>query len=148
MTIVAKAEGYSGGPIKGYQGVMQREPLPPTIFNMVVDAVICHWATLATPTEAGMGGLGLKTIDLSAYFYANNGLVASTQPESIQRAFNALTSLFNRVSLRKNTEKTVGMVCQPCHAPGGMSEEAYERWMTGKRLTFWERQRRRVSCPE
>ena len=59
---------------------MQGEPLSPTIFNVVVDAAICHWVTVVMRSEVGMGGLGLKTIDLVAYFYAKDGLVAPTQP--------------------------------------------------------------------
>ena len=46
----------------------QGDPLSPTIFNVVVDAVIFHWVTVVTPTEAGMGELGLMIIDLAAYF--------------------------------------------------------------------------------
>ena len=92
---------------------------------MVGDAVIRHWVTVVTPTEAVTGGLGLTIIDLAAYFYANEGLVASTQPEMPQRAFGILTSLFDRFGLHINMEKTVGMVCHPCHASGGVLEEAY-----------------------
>ena len=80
---------------------------------MVVESVIRNWVKVVTPTEAGTGGLGLTTIDLVDYFYANNVLVASTQPERLQRAFDILTGLFNRVGLRKNTANTVDMVCQP-----------------------------------
>ena len=86
---------------------------------MVVDAVIRHQVMVVIPTEAGTGGLGLNIIHLEAYFYADDGLVASTQPERLQRAFDVLTGLFNRVVLKKNTENTAVMVCQPCHAPGG-----------------------------
>ena len=53
--------------------------MSPTIFNVFVDAITHHWVTVATPTEAGMGGLGLKIIDLAAYFYAENGIVALTK---------------------------------------------------------------------
>ena len=42
------------------------DPLYPTIFNVVVDAFICHWVMVATPTEVRTGGLGLKIIDLAA----------------------------------------------------------------------------------
>ena len=58
----------------------QYNALSPTIFNVVMDAVIRHWVTVITPTELGMGGLGLTIIDLEAYFYTENGLVASNQP--------------------------------------------------------------------
>ena len=105
--------------------------MSPTIFNVVVDAIIRHWVTVVTPTEAGMGGLGLTTIDLEAYLYSDNGLMASTQPERLQRAFDVLNGLFDQVILRTNTAKTVGMVCQLCHIPGGISEEAYARRATG-----------------
>ena len=38
--MVAKAGGYFGRPFKGYQGSTQGDPLCPTIFNVVMDAVI------------------------------------------------------------------------------------------------------------
>ena len=66
LNMVAKAGGYFGRPFKGYQGVTQGDPLPPMIFNGVLDAVIRHWVTLVTPTEEGTGGLGLNIIDLAA----------------------------------------------------------------------------------
>ena len=40
LNMVARAGGYFGIPFKGYRGVTQGNPLYPTIFNMVVDAVI------------------------------------------------------------------------------------------------------------
>ena len=92
---------------------------------MVVDSVIRHWVTVAMPTEAGTGGLGLTIIDLVVYLYAYDGLLTSTHLERLQRVFDVLASLFGRVGLRTNMAKTVGMVCHTCHAPGGMSEEAY-----------------------
>ena len=66
-----------------------------------MDAVIHHWVMVVTPTEAGMGGLGMTIIDLAYYFYADNVLVASTQPERLQRAFYVLTGPFNRVGVCK-----------------------------------------------
>ena len=110
------------------------------IFNLVMDAVIHHWATVVTPTEMGTGILRLRIINLAAYFYADNGLVVLTQPERLQRALGVLIGLFDQVGLRTNTGKTVSIVCHPYHALVEMSEEAYMRWMTGIRPTFWERQ--------
>ena len=51
---------------EGYRGVTQGNPLSPKIFNVVMDAVIHHWLTVVTPTEAGTGGLGLTIIYLAA----------------------------------------------------------------------------------
>ena len=125
LTIVSKSGRYFGRLLKEYQGVTQGDPLSPTIFNVVLDAIICRWVTVVMPTEAGTGGLGLTIIDMAEYLYANDGLMSSTQPERLQRVFDVLASLFGRVGLRTNMAKTVGMVCHTCHAPGGMSEEAY-----------------------
>ena len=81
--MVARAGRYFEHLFKGYQGVTQGDPLSPTIFNMVVDAVICHWVMVVTSAEAGMGGLGFTIIDCTAYLYANNGLISLTQLEKI-----------------------------------------------------------------
>ena len=51
LTMVAKAGGYFGCLFKVYQGVMQGDPMSPTIFNMVVVTFIRHWVTVVTPSE-------------------------------------------------------------------------------------------------
>ena len=97
--MVVNTGRYFQRPFKGYQGVTQGDPMYPTIFNVVVNAVIRQWVTVMTPTEAGMGGLDLKIIDLMTYSYANDILVMLTQPKRLQRAFGVPTSLFKRVIL-------------------------------------------------
>ena len=52
LTIVARAGGYYGKSFKGERGVTQGYPLSPTIFNVVVDAVVRHWVNgLVDKTE-------------------------------------------------------------------------------------------------
>ena len=46
-TMVDKAGGYFETGFKGERGVTQGDPLSPTIFNVVVDAVVRHWVTLS-----------------------------------------------------------------------------------------------------
>ena len=52
------------------------------------------------------------------------------------------------MSLWKNVEKTVGMVCHPFHAAGNQLEAAYEKRMKGDGIPYRERQRVRVKCLE
>ena len=40
--MVTRAGGYYGEPFHVERGVTQGDPLLPTIFNVVVDAVLCH----------------------------------------------------------------------------------------------------------
>ena len=48
--------GYSRAEFKGFQGVNQVDPLSPTIFNVVVDAVVRHWILLVTDVALSQDG--------------------------------------------------------------------------------------------
>ena len=50
--MVARAGGYYGEAFKGARGLTQGEPLLPTIFNVVVDAVVRHWVTMLLAYDA------------------------------------------------------------------------------------------------
>ena len=77
--VAARAGGYYREAFKGARGVTQGDPLSPTIFNVVVDAVVRHWLEgLQTAKEekgAKWGG------HLSAVFYADDGMVGASDPE-------------------------------------------------------------------
>ena len=53
LQMEAKAGGHYGPAFQSYRGVTQGDPLSPTIFNVVVDAVIRHWVTVV---GGGAGG--------------------------------------------------------------------------------------------
>ena len=118
LTIVVRADGYFGVPFKVYRGVTQGDPLPPTISNVVVDAVIRYWVVVVAPTEDGTEALGLSIQNLAAYFYAKDFLVVLNQPDRLHWAFDVLVGLFGWVGIRTNARKMVSMACQPCHTPG------------------------------
>ena len=44
--MVARAGGYYGTAFKEARGVTQGDPLSPTIFNVVVGAVVRNWVTV------------------------------------------------------------------------------------------------------
>ena len=78
---MARSGGYYGPPFKGYHGITYGDPLPPTLLNVVVVAVICHWVAVVATAEAGTEVLGMSIRYLVEYFYAGNGLVTSNQLE-------------------------------------------------------------------
>ena len=84
--------------------VTQGDPLSPTIFNVVVDAVIKHWVKVVGGWQEGAGqeGLGMSIQALPALFYGDGVLVASPESACLQGAFDALKGLFNHVGLRTN----------------------------------------------
>ena len=46
LTVVARAGQYYGEAFKVFQGVTHGYPLSPTIFNVVLDALVRHWISL------------------------------------------------------------------------------------------------------
>ena len=56
--MMARAGGYYGEAFKGARGVTQVNPLPPTIFNVVVDAVVWHWIVGIVDETAEKGETG------------------------------------------------------------------------------------------
>ena len=51
--MVGRAGGYYGPPFHGEIGVTQGDPLLPTIFNVVVEAVVRHWESLLVAERDG-----------------------------------------------------------------------------------------------
>ena len=80
-------------------------------------------------------------------FYANNGVVASTDPGWLQSEFDMMMGLFDRVGLQTNVRKTVGMVFRTFQAAGVQAEKSDTWRMTGEGSSFKVRQQERVICP-
>ena len=114
----------------------QGDPLSPTILNVVVDAVVHHWVTIAVAEAENRREQGREGRHQAALFYADNVMLASSDPQWLQWAFTQLVGMFNRVVLNTNSGKTVSMTCRPCITTGNRSEEEYGRLMTGEGPTF------------
>ena len=83
----------------------QGDPLSPTIFNVVVDAVVRQWLNLATQEAERRGERGREGRHQAALFYADDGMIASSDPRWLQWAFTVLVRLFDRVGLKTNQRK-------------------------------------------
>ena len=83
----------------------------------------------------------------ASFFYTNDGMVASTDPEWLQLAFDKLTGMFDQVGLWMNIRKTMGVVFRPFWAAGVRADESYTYRMTGEGRSFKERQQERVIYP-
>ena len=110
LTLVARASGYYGTAFQRARGVTQGDPLSPTIFNVVVDAVVKHWVTVVVEGGEERGERGQEGRHQAVLFYADNGMVALLDPCWLQGTFNSLVGLFDRVGLQTNVRKAVNMV--------------------------------------
>ena len=137
LIMMARAGGYYGKAFKGERGVTQGDPLSPTIFNVVVDAVVWHWENGLVDKAEEKGETGQEGRHQSEVFYANNGMIVLSDPVWLQGAFNALVAIFDRVVLLTNVGNTVSMVYHPCQAGArNRTEEAYGRRVTGMRRSY------------
>ena len=112
--MVARAGRYYVEAFKGDRGVTQGDPLSPTIFNVVVDAVVLHWVTMVLEKAEKRGERRNEGRHQSPLFYTDDGMVASSDPRWLHWAFDALLALFEQVGLQTNVGKTVSMICWPC----------------------------------
>ena len=62
---------------------------------MVVDAVVRHWVTLVVTEAETRGELGQEGRHQADLFYADDGMVASSDPQWLQWAFTKLVVLFD-----------------------------------------------------
>ena len=97
-----------------------------------------HWVTGVIAGAEEQGEHGKEGRNQAALFYADDGMVASSDPLWFQGAFNTLTNLFDRMVLQTNVSKTVGMVCRPYQTAGNLKEAAYRRRVTGEGPTYRE----------
>ena len=110
LSMVARLGRYYGTPFKGHQGVTQGGLISPTIFNMVVNAVICHWVMMLAGEGRVPYGFGRAFQWMAEFFYKYDGLLASPMPARIQAALDVLTG-FPIGWASRPMQKTVGMVC-------------------------------------
>ena len=62
----------------------QGDPLSPTIFNVVVDAVVCHWITIAVTEVETRGERGREGRHKATLFYVDDRMLALSDPPWLQ----------------------------------------------------------------
>ena len=96
----------------------QGDPLSPTIFNVVVDAVVRNRVTVMVEGAEERGERGQEGRHQADLFYADDGMVASSDPRWLQGAFNTLVGLFNRVVLQTNYGRQLAWSATPSRRQG------------------------------
>ena len=135
--IVPKQKQYYGKPFLSSKGVKQGDIISPTIFNIVVDAVI-----RATYEKLRV----LNKDDANLQFYADDGVICGEHYERVQHIMDIITQQFELFGLKMNVSKTESMTMEHNATATNMSEEAYNRRITGVGLSYSERQQVCVQC--
>lgn len=113
-----------------------------------MDAVVRHWLTLTVGEEdVTTHGIGLSVAQILPLFYADDGLIGTTNATWLSNAFSVLVTLFRRIGLETNFTKTAMMVHHSRPPRTMISSTAYRRKITGQGPTFKERLKEYVECP-
>ena len=91
----------------------QGDSLSPTIFNVVVGAVVRHWVAVMVERVEDQGEREKEGRHQNDLFYTEDGMVASSDLWWIQGSFSNLVGLFHKFGLQTNIWKTFGIVCCP-----------------------------------
>ena len=126
----------------------QREPVSPTIFNILVDAVARAVLLEFCGPQEELNGLRWATGKHNICFYGDDRRIAGHNPIWMQTALTAIVRMFGRAGLQKYLSKTKSMLFLLGLIWGQQGVEAYNRRATGEGPTFQERKRTRVSCKE
>jgi retron-type reverse transcriptase len=118
LKVVARQQGYHGNPFRSERGTTQGDIVSPTIFNIVVDAVVRTWYRQLESEEL--------SDKVRANFYADDSHIYSNNADALQRAVEIIIKLFERMGLNTNPTKTKAMVCAPSLSITRISTPAYK----------------------
>ena len=139
--VVPRQAGFLGDPFHATRGVTQGDVISPSIFNIVVDAIIREWHH-----QMDHGSIGPPIT--KAIFYADDGNLHGPDPAHLQLGLDRIASLFALVGLNLNPNKTKAMIMDGGAPYHRISDEAYHYRMTGDGQSYTERQHLPTECPE
>ena len=100
-TMVPRQSGYFGRKFRASRGVRQGDISSPVIFNIMVDAVLRYHSQK-------LCRIGEQQVE--PIFYADDGLLAGTDSNLLQKSLNIITDGFASIGLKMNAIKTEYMV--------------------------------------
>jgi Reverse transcriptase (RNA-dependent DNA polymerase) len=136
-TVIPKQNLFYGNPFFAERGVRQGDIVSPTIFNIVIDAIVRD--CFAKLEEAGDDTTLVQ-------FYADDGLICGEDYDMVQKLMSLITQNFLTFGLKMNVLKTEAMIMKADKKRMMMSEESYARRILGVGLSSIEQQKTRVSC--
>ena len=134
LVLVPKSGGYFGSPFPSHRGTLQGDCFSPDGFTIVVDCVLREWYRQ------------IGTNDLVSIFFADDGRIAGYDPLLLQAGLDLLLTLFARVGLHPNAEKTKAMISLGGVPNGPMSSAAYKRRYDYSLPTYRVRKASKVAC--
>ena len=125
QVVAVRQKDFFGTTFKSHRGVTQGDIISPTIFNIMIDAVVRVLEQEIKKREKSI-------VTTSQIFYADDGYIAGVDECRVQETMNDAVLLFERLGLYINCEKTKLMVGDIGKLQTQISKEAYDRRVTGR----------------
>jgi Reverse transcriptase (RNA-dependent DNA polymerase) len=132
--MIPKQAGCYGDKFKTSRGVRQGDIMSPTVFNIVVDAVVNY-------CEAKFKTLHPNKELPKVLFYADDGVITGSDPILVQSMLDIYTNAFLRVGLKMNVAKTKSMIMV-----GRQCRTRTPRNEVNQDLTYKQLQATKVTC--
>jgi Reverse transcriptase (RNA-dependent DNA polymerase) len=132
--MIPKQAGCYGEKFKTSRGVRQGDIMSPTVFNIVVDAVVNY-------CEAIFKSLHQNKELPKVLFYADDGVITGSDPILVQNMLDIYTNAFLRVGLKMNVAKTKSMIMV-----GRKRRKMTTRNEENQDMTYKQYQATKVSC--
>ena len=89
----------------------QGDLVSPTLFNIIVDAVIRETLQEICGPQEDQHSFGWLAGEHKIFFYADDGRKAGRYPIWVQAALMKMVMIFDRVGLQTNLNNTKAMIC-------------------------------------
>ena len=141
---------YHGETFVPYCGVTKGSAVSPTLFNILIDAVMRKWLAdgMDVMTTANTGLQGDNIGCMSSLLYTDDRAVGSLDHEWLQNANQHLCNLFRDcVGLKLNTDRTEIMSCHPGALWDWCNIDGYKRRHEGTSDSYQKLKGRGTECP-
>ena len=120
--MIPKICGYYGKPIHLECGTYQGDVLSPTLFDIVVDAILREWHHQ------------LPVLMAVLIYYADDGCLAGYSEIELQKGLDLLVDLFAQMGMKFNADKTKAMISVGTAPSRPHSNVAYKRCIADSSL--------------
>ena len=144
--VVTKSGKCYGRPFSMGIGVTQGDPVSPTLFNIIVDAVFQATLQEICGPQEYQQGFGWSTREHNILFYVDDGRISGQELIWVQASLTKMVRIFERIGLQTNLNNTKAIICTTGFIWGQQGAEACKKGATGEGPTFRETNRTRVRC--
>ena len=141
--LVPKKGGRYGNHIYTSRGVRQGDIISPTLFNIIVDAILRYERSVINRDRQGLGQNQFTNVR----FYADDGAIAGTDAAAVQHSLDSVIEGFARMGIKVNRRKTKWMYVCGEKWVNCIQHGVYCNLVQGSTDSYVDQGRQQIKCP-